>query len=140
MTGRFFGVVGVLSLFCMTAAYAGQTKPAAPTAAKPAATKAAEHTKATPASIAAGQVVFKRQCQACHGATGVGDGPAAKTLKGKLPNMTDKAYMAKITDAQMLELITNGRKSEIGNMPAMGKRLKPAEMTDVINFVRSLAK
>lgn len=133
MIGKFFGIAGVMSLFLVTAAYAGQAKPAA--TAKP-----AETAKATPASIAAGEVVFKRQCQMCHGPAGLGDGPAAKNLKGKLPNLSDKAYMATLTDPQILELVTNGKKTEIGNMPAMGKRLKPAEMADVINFVRTLAK
>ena len=37
----------------------------------------------------------------CHGATGLGDGPAAKTLKGKLPSLADKAAMSKVTDAHM---------------------------------------
>jgi mono/diheme cytochrome c family protein len=76
----------------------------------------------------------------CHGATGVGDGPAAKTLKGKLPSLADKTTMSKLTDAQIHEAITAGKKTEIGNMPALGKRLKPEEITDVVNYVRTLAK
>ena len=76
----------------------------------------------------------------CHGATGMGDGPAAKNLKGKLPVLNDKAMMSKLTDAQIHEAITAGKKTEIGNMPALGKRLKPEEITDIVNFVRTLAK
>ena len=134
-TGRFLGVSAVLSLFCMTAAYAGQAKPAAPATQKPAAAAAA-----SPASIANGETLYKRSCQACHGPAGLGDGPAAKTLKGKLPNLTDNAMMSKHSDAELTELITNGKKSEIGNMPPMGKKLKPEEITDVLNYVRTLAK
>ena len=48
--------------------------------------------------------------------------------------------MSKLTDAQITEAITNGKKTEIGNMPALGKRLKPEEITDVVNYVRTLAK
>ena len=132
--GKFLGVSLVLSLFCMTAVYAGQAKPAAPTQ-KPAAAAAA-----SPASIANGETLYKRSCQMCHGPAGLGDGPAAKTLKGKLPNLADKAMMSKHSDAELHELITTGKKSEIGNMPPMGKKLKPEEITDILNYVRTLAK
>jgi mono/diheme cytochrome c family protein len=135
MTKRTFaGLTGALSLFCVTAVYAGQAKPAA--GAKPAAPAAA----ATPESITNGAALYKRQCVMCHGATGAGDGPAAKNLKGKLPSLSDKATMSKLTDAQIHEAISAGKKTEIGNMPALGKRLKPEEITDIVNYVRTLVK
>jgi high-affinity iron transporter len=128
MTKRYFlSLIGVFSLFCMTAVYAGQNKPAATPAA-------------TPESITNGAALYKRQCVMCHGAAGLGDGPAAKSLKGKLPSLADKATMSKLTDAHIHEVITNGKKTEIGNMPALGKRLKPEEITDIVNYVRTLAK
>jgi mono/diheme cytochrome c family protein len=136
MTKRTFaGLTGALSLFCVTAVYAGQAKPAA--GAKPAAAPAAA---ATPESITNGAALYKRQCVMCHGATGAGDGPAAKNLKGKLPSLSDKATMSKLTDAQIHEAISAGKKTEIGNMPALGKRLKPEEITDIVNYVRTLVK
>ena len=121
-------------VFCVTAVYAAQSKPAM--TAKPAAAAA----KASPESIANGETIYKRQCQMCHGATGMGDGPAAKTLKGKLPNLADKATMAKVKDEDIHEQIENGKKSEIGNMPAFKSKLKPEEIQDVINYVHTLAK
>ena len=132
MTNRYFlSLTGVLSVLCMTAVYAGQAKPAA--GEKPAAA-------ATPESLTNGAALYKRQCVMCHGATGLGDGPASKSLKGKLPSLADKAVMAKHTDAHIHEAITAGKKTEIGNMPALGKRLKPEEITDIVNYVRTLAK
>ncbi|HEV3216508.1 MAG TPA: cytochrome c [Vicinamibacterales bacterium] len=131
---RFAGLASILSLFLMTVVYAGQAKP--PASAKSAAAAA----KATPESIASGETIFKRQCQMCHGATGMGDGPAAKTLKGKLPNLADKATLAKVTDDDIHELVENGKKSEIGNMPAFKSKLKAEEIQDVINYVHTLAK
>ena len=135
----FTGLTGALSLLCVTAVFAGQAKPTAGgtavAGAKPGAAVAA-----TPESIANGAALYKRQCVMCHGATGAGDGPAAKSLKGKLPSLTDKATMAKMTDGQIHEAITAGKKTEIGNMPALGKRLKPEEITDIVNYVRTLAK
>ena len=130
----FLAATAVLSLFLMTVAYAAQTKPAAP--AKPAAAAA----KASPESIANGETIFKRQCQMCHGATGLGDGPASKTLKGKLPNLTDTATMDKVKDEDIHEAIENGLKTEVGNMPSFKSKLKPEEIQDVMNFVRTLAK
>ncbi|RPI54996.1 MAG: hypothetical protein EHM55_09205 [Acidobacteria bacterium] len=128
MTKRHvLSLTGVFSLFCMTAVYAGQAKPAATQAA-------------SPESITNGAALYKRQCVMCHGATGQGDGPAAKNLKGKLPSLADKATMSKLTDAQIHEAITAGKKTEVGNMPALGKRLKPEEITDIVNYVRTLAK
>ena len=134
MTMRtFVGLTGALSLVCVTAAFAGQSKPTA-------GATAAAAPAATPESITNGAALYKRQCVMCHGATGVGDGPAAKTLKGKLPALNDKAEMSKHSDAHIHEAITAGKKTEIGNMPALGKRLKPEEITDIVNYVRTLAK
>jgi mono/diheme cytochrome c family protein len=128
MTKRnLLSLIAIFSLLCMTAVYAGQAKPPAAAAA-------------SPESITNGAALFKRHCVMCHGATGLGDGPAAKTLKGKLPSLADKATMSKVTDAHMTEVITNGNKTEIGNMPALGKRLKPEEIADIVNYVRTLAK
>lgn len=133
-TGKFFVATGVLSLFCMTAVYASQAKPAAGTQ-KPAAAA-----KASPESIANGETLYKRVCQMCHGPAGLGDGPAAKTLKGKLPSLADKTVMSEHADSELHKLITEGQKTEIGNMPAMGKKFKPEEITDIVNYVRTLAK
>lgn len=130
----FLVFTGVLALLCMSALHAGQAKPLA------AGQKPAAAAPAGPESLENGAALFKRHCVMCHGAGGLGDGPAAKTLKGKLPSLADKAVMSKLTDAQIHETITNGQKTEIGNMPALGKRLKPEEITDVVNFVRTLAK
>jgi mono/diheme cytochrome c family protein len=129
----FVGLIGALSLVCVTAVSAGQAKPAA--GAKPAAAPAA-----SPESITNGAALYKRHCVMCHGATGQGDGPAAKSLKGKLPVLSDKATMTKLTDEHIHEVITNGKKTEIGNMPALGKRLKPEEITDIVSYVRTLVK
>jgi mono/diheme cytochrome c family protein len=131
MTMRtFVGLTAALSLSCVTAVFAGQAKPTV--SGKPAAAPAD--------SITNGAALYKRQCVMCHGAAGLGDGPAAKSLKGKLPSLADKATMSKLTDAQIHEAITLGKKTEIGNMPALGKRLKPEEITDIVNYVRTLSK
>ena len=120
----FLPLVGVVTLGFSLSVNAGQAKPAAP----------------TQASLDNGAALFKRQCVMCHGAAGLGDGPAAKNLKGKLPSMADKALMSKLTDAQIHQAISEGKKTEIGNMPGLAKRLMPEEITDIVNYVRTLAK
>ena len=120
----FLPLIGVITLGFSLSLNAGQAKPAAP----------------TQASLDNGAALFKRQCVMCHGAAGMGDGPAAKNLKGKLPSLADKAVMSKLTDAQIHQAISEGKKSEIGNMPGLGKRLMPEEITDIVNYVRTLAK
>ena len=127
---RLLGITGVLALFCLTAVYAVPARPAAQAAQEP----------ASKASITNGAALFKRHCQVCHGATGLGDGPASKTLKGKLPNFTDKAAMSDIEDDEILEAIGMGRKTNVGTMPPFEQKMKPEEIHDVMSFVRSLAK
>src|SRR2546426_4415050 len=49
---------------------------------------------ARPPSLERGAVVYRERCAACHGETGRGDGPKAKSLKGPPPaNLTDRAVM-----------------------------------------------
>jgi mono/diheme cytochrome c family protein len=135
------GIFGIATgLFLMTAVYAAQTKPAGKLAPPVKTATPAPAAKASPESIANGEIIYKRQCQMCHGATGMGDGPAAKMLKGKLPNLSDKATMAKIKDEEIHEALMNGLKTEVGNMPSFKTKLKPEEMDDVINYVHTLAK
>ena len=127
---RLLGITGVLALFCMTAVYAVPARPAAQAAQAPASKE----------SITNGAALFKRHCQVCHGAAGLGDGPASKTLKGKLPDFTNKAAMTDIADDEILEAIEMGRKTTVGTMPPFEQKMKPEEIHDVMNFVRSLAK
>ena len=46
-------------------------------------------------SLERGAVVYRERCQACHGESGRGDGPKAKTLEGPPPaDLTDPAVMS----------------------------------------------
>ena len=49
-----------------------------------------------PPSLARGAVVYRERCAACHGESGHGDGPKAKSLKGPPPsNLADPAVMGR---------------------------------------------
>jgi len=56
--------------------------------------KVVEPLPSTPPSLERGAVVYRERCAACHGETGRGDGPKAKSLKGPPPaNLTDPSVM-----------------------------------------------
>jgi mono/diheme cytochrome c family protein len=87
------------------------------------------------ALMESGGAGFKKQCVACHGDTGRGDGPAAVALNPKPTDMTDPERMGDLTDAQLLEIVANGRAS----MPGFGAVLSPEELEAVVKYVRSLS-
>src|SRR5690349_6337201 len=64
--------------------------------------------EATQDSIAKGQSIYKKNCQMCHGEKGRGDGPAARNLKEKPFDFTQKAKMEKLTDEEMFKVISKG--------------------------------
>jgi high-affinity iron transporter len=54
----------------------------------------AEPLPSRPPSLARGAVVYRERCASCHGESGRGDGPKAKTLKGPPPaDLADPAVM-----------------------------------------------
>ena len=83
-----------------------------------------------------GPRVFAARCALCHGADGRGDGIGSKALNPKPRNFHDQAYMSTRTDAQLLEVIHNGK----GAMPKWGAILSEPEMTAVLAYVRELGK
>jgi mono/diheme cytochrome c family protein len=87
------------------------------------------------AMVTLGNQVYQQRCALCHGPAGKGNGPAAAGLNPKPRDHTDAAYMNSRTDAQLLDVIHNGK----GNMPAWKNVLTEREMRAVLIHVRSLA-
>ncbi len=88
--------------------------------------------KADAASIAAGRIVFFKECLTCHGETGIGDGPQAKDLEIQVGNL--RYDIANQVDGELYFKISKGNKP----MPEFIKTLKPAQRWNVINFIRTL--
>lgn len=80
--------------------------------------------------------LFKTRCALCHGATGLGDGPGSAALKPKPRNFHDTAYMNTRTDAQLSEVIHQGK----GAMPKWGGILTDEQITALVQHVRELGK
>lgn len=86
------------------------------------------------ASTAKGKMLYAKECLSCHGATGKGDGPAAKDLEKK-PGDLSSAKLWEQSDGALFFKVTEGRKP----MPSMEKTFSEEERWAVINYVRTLA-
>jgi len=109
---------------------AADSKPASETA------KQANPVKPTPSSLASGKKVYTSDCAMCHGKEGAGDGELAVTMNLKLRDYRDPAALKDITDADIYSIIANGK----GQMTGEEGRMKPGQIWDVVNYIRSLAK
>ncbi len=73
--------------------------------------------------------IFKNECQKCHGRDGKG------TKRGKklgARDFTDAEWQASVTDKELIETITNGRKK----MPKQGGKLSPEEIKALVKYIR----
>jgi len=100
------------------------------------ATRQTNPVKPTAESIAAGKKWYGYDCAMCHGKDGDGKGDMAADMKAKLVDFTDPAALKDVTDGEIFYVIKNGK----GQMPAEGDRLKPSELWNLVNYVRTLAK
>jgi len=89
--------------------------------------------------VNAGQAVYVEHCQKCHGEKGKGDGPSAKKLKLKMADYTNAAKMAKMTDAELIKITSEGGaavgKSKL--MTPFNDKLTPQQIADVVAYVRT---
>ena len=128
-----------LTLFLLVSflSSAQETKPAPRTTYSPVPVNAAREpnpVKSTPESIAEGKKIYGDDCAQCHGATGDGKTDVAKDLK--IPDLTDPALLKARTDGELFYILKNGH----GDMPPEGDRVKPEQLWDLVNYVRSLAR
>jgi len=89
--------------------------------------------------VAAGKVVFMAACVPCHGPAGKGDGPNSAKLNPKPRNLTNAAYMAKLDDRYLFELISRGGIA-VRKSPQMPQFDLPGEyISNLIAYVRTLS-
>lgn len=134
MSAIFIAVATLaMAIACSSQAREG-TVPAPPAAAVKPATAVV-----TPAVLERGQALYKKNCAACHGDSGRGDGPAAGALKPPPRDHTDRAYMSTITDEDMAKTISVG--GVLKNKPLMpgNPQIKGAELDALVAYVRSLS-
>jgi len=83
-----------------------------------------------------GADIYTKQCAACHGKSGEGNGPAAVALNPRPADLTDRERMDELTNDALRELIAKGT----GAMPAFESILEPDELDAVLEYVRSLSR
>jgi cytochrome c6 len=74
---------------------------------------------------------FAAKCSMCHGKNGSGDSPMGKSMK--VPDLRSKDVQSK-SDAELDGIITKGK----GMMPAYGKQLSKADISDLVAYIRHL--
>ena len=84
-------------------------------------------------SINHGRQLFHQYCEACHGAEGRGDGPAAASLPKRPKDLTRIAAPPYFPDGVVAYRIANGGEG----MPAWKTVLGADDIWDLINFIRS---
>jgi mono/diheme cytochrome c family protein len=92
--------------------------------------------KPTPESIAQGKKYYGYDCAMCHGVNGDGNGDVARDEKLKLSDFRNPAALKDKTDGELFYIIKNGK----GQMPPEGDRLKPTDLWNLVNYIRSLAQ
>jgi len=85
------------------------------------------------AALAQGPDTYKSKCQMCHGATGLGDTPAGKSM-GAIP--LNSPALIKASDADLIAATKNGK----GKMPAYAGKLTDPQIAEVIAYIRTLQK
>ncbi len=75
--------------------------------------------------------IFKNECLKCHGRDGKG---SKRGNKLGTPDFTNAEWQASVTDEQLINSITNGKKK----MPKQEGKLSPEEIKALVKYVRML--
>jgi len=113
-----------------------EEKSAADSKTSPAAAKQVNPVKPTPYSLALGKKAYTSDCAMCHGKEGAGGGELAVTMNLKLRDYRDPASLKDMADGEIYSIIANGK----GQMTGEVGRMKPGQIWNVVNYIRSLAK
>jgi mono/diheme cytochrome c family protein len=124
-------ILGAILAFGSLATISGQTP-----GGNPEAKKLKNPVKSTPQSIAAGKALYVKNCTACHGADGKGDGPMAP--KDSHPsNLTDKEWTRGGSDGEIFAVLRDGAGPKF-IMRGYKARMTEQELWSIVNYVRSL--
>jgi mono/diheme cytochrome c family protein len=91
---------------------------------------------ATEEQLAQGKDIFTKNCVACHGSNGKGDGPGATTLEPKPADFTNPEHSSFYSNQGRIYLIKKGMKGTA--MAAWENTLSEEEILSVYAYVNSL--
>jgi mono/diheme cytochrome c family protein len=81
--------------------------------------------------LASARANYTKNCEGCHGPNGEGGLVKLDNKQLKVPSLKADHAM-KHTDAEITDFITNGHEE----MPAFNDKLTPAEVTELVRYVR----
>ncbi len=79
-----------------------------------------------------GRQLYAENCAACHGDTGLGDGPTLRGLEVTAPSFTEESYLRENSPAALFEIVTNGRMDRF--MPPWKDRLSSDQIWDAVFY------
>lgn len=127
---RSFGM-GALSLFALGASAPVAAEWIIPEEER----QVANPVERTAESVEIGRELYEQNCETCHGPAGTGDGPGARVLEARMPNLQDTEWAAEKTDGEWFYKIAVGKDPMVGYEDF----LEEEEMWHVVNYVRSLS-
>jgi mono/diheme cytochrome c family protein len=92
--------------------------------------------KPTLESVARGKRMYGFDCAMCHGKAGDGKGDVAADMHVNLRDYRDPTSLKDMTDGELSYIITKGK----GEMTGEEGRVKPEEVWNLVNYLRSLAQ
>ena len=131
-TVKYTGITAAFVFLFLTSFTFQQTEWKAPESAK----GIKNPIPADAASIAAGKVLYTKECLQCHGRKGLGDGPNSTTLEKSPAAINNTAKVKNQTDGELFWKIKEGRKP----MPSTKKNFTDEQRWQVINYIRTLSK
>jgi len=91
--------------------------------------------KTSAASVQSGEALYKKNCASCHGKTGIGDGPKAKTLDTFSGDFTSADFQNQ-SDGTLFYQTKFGR----NEMPKYDKKIEDEDIWNLVNYMRTLKK
>jgi len=85
----------------------------------------------------AGRLIYLANCASCHGASGLGDGPAGANLNPPPLNLVEHMVPGKHSDAQVFLTISRGRPGTA--MRGYAQELSPDQIWQLVAYLRSLS-
>lgn len=130
-TMLFFAVIAIAAAAIVYAVY--QNRPwTIPAEAK----RRTNPIQSSPPVLTAARATYNEKCANCHGDTGKGDGPDARSYYPRPASLADALRMDHISDGELFYKISEGRKP----MPAFKKRLTEEQRWSLVLFLRTFAQ